>query len=252
VSSTRLAFIASGVALLFLAAPAPGGASPANKVTICHATNSVDNPYVQHTVDDSSIVQPGGHGHHAGPVYPAEGWGDIIPPFIYTDSQGLFVLYPGMNFTAEGQAIHDSGCAVHLFEPPTEESTTTTLHVPPSTSEPSTTSTQPPTIPLPSTPTTTPTAGPTQPLTDPPPGVETMPATEAEAIGPGGQTTDLGPLSPHEREQLEAELDSPALAYTGQNVVQLAALGVVAALAGSVLVLASRPRRRGSRGIRPS
>ena len=53
---------------------AAAGATPQDKVTICHRTNSVKNPYVQQTVNVNSIVVPNGtptgHGLHTGPLYP--------------------------------------------------------------------------------------------------------------------------------------------------------------------------------------
>lgn len=55
------------------------------KVTICHATNSENNPYNKITVAQSSVTD-GGHRGHTGPVwYPGAKdagvrWGDIIPP----------------------------------------------------------------------------------------------------------------------------------------------------------------------------
>jgi hypothetical protein len=58
------------------AQPAPE--KPQDKITICHGTNSVDNPYAQHTVNKNSIVMPNGeptsHGIHYGPVFPEPDW----------------------------------------------------------------------------------------------------------------------------------------------------------------------------------
>lgn len=77
------------------------------KVTLCHATNSDSNPYVPITIDDNGTLD--GHDGHTGPIWDPTlkaqhiSWGDIIPPF------GDF---PGMNWTAEGQAILAAGCTV--------------------------------------------------------------------------------------------------------------------------------------------
>ena len=79
----------------------------AHKVTLCHATDSVTNPYVSITVDYHSIEHKG-HGGHEGPVYfpGIEGkWGDVIPSYDFGDGHA----YPGMNL-ADGQALLDSGC----------------------------------------------------------------------------------------------------------------------------------------------
>ena len=79
---------------------ADAGAAPQDKVTICHRTNSVKNPYVQQTVNENSIVMPNGdptgHGLHTGPVYPQSDWGDIIPPFNYANNSGGTSVYHGM------------------------------------------------------------------------------------------------------------------------------------------------------------
>src|SRR4051812_48130691 len=72
----------------------------ATKVTLCHATRSDKNPYVQISVDDDAIVK-GGHGDHPD---------DIIPPFDYVDERGVAQHYPGKNWDATGQAIWKNGC----------------------------------------------------------------------------------------------------------------------------------------------
>lgn len=95
-----------------------------HKVTICHRTNSITNPYVIETVDVASVdgdtSNDNGNGdhlaEHTGPVFdpnnppppPHNGdqWGDIIPPF-YADgtSDGL----PSLNWPA-GQSIFENDC----------------------------------------------------------------------------------------------------------------------------------------------
>ena len=55
----------------------------------------------------------GGHLNHTGPVYPADGWGDIIPPYQYVDKDGKLQTFPGYNWSEAGQAIYENGC-----EPP--------------------------------------------------------------------------------------------------------------------------------------
>src|SRR5687767_5500959 len=89
-----------------------------HKVTICHRTNSVTNPYNKIDVDSASVDGNAGNNNgqgdhlleHLGPVFdvnnppppPHNGdqWGDIIPPF-YEDGtpSGL----PSLNWPA-GQA----------------------------------------------------------------------------------------------------------------------------------------------------
>ena len=105
-------------------------AAPQDKVTICHATSSVTNPYVQNTVNENAIVKPNGtpkgHGAHTGPVYPEPGWGDIIPSFEYTNDHGGTSVYPGLHWDTDGQAVWNGGCLVVPTEPPPEPITTTT------------------------------------------------------------------------------------------------------------------------------
>src|SRR5262245_55620704 len=128
-----------------LAALAVGGfgvlsASAQNEpqVTLCHATGSTQNPYVEITVDQSAVfnngVVPNGHGTHTGPIFPdmAQGpgnstfWGDIIP---------AFGAYGGLNNTTQGQAILANHCEIP--GPPTTTGPPPTTG--PTTSAPSTT-----------------------------------------------------------------------------------------------------------------
>jgi hypothetical protein len=98
------------------------------KVTICHRTDSATNPYTNPDVDLASVdgdsTNDNGQGdhfaEHQGPVATSETvanglkdshteWGDIIPPVTGVE--------PGLNWTAEGQAIYNNGCA---YIPPTD------------------------------------------------------------------------------------------------------------------------------------
>lgn len=101
-----------------------GGAAapePSRKVTICHRTHSVTNPYVRITVDYNSVNKKSGHQIHdeifAGEhVFKAgiytrakdKDWGDIIP----ADPSGLNRWKP-LNWTALGADIYNGkvdGC----------------------------------------------------------------------------------------------------------------------------------------------
>ena len=247
-----LAAFAGGMALACVIVPSSvSEAVPQPTIDLCHATNSVENPYNLQSVTASSIVmpdgQPTGHGAHPGPIYPAEDWGDIIPPFHYNNDTGGTSLYPGMNWSVDGQAIFAAGCQVDLAEP---EPPTTTTTLPPTTTTTAggqqttttmpqaTTTTQPPT-----TPTTAPSSELPPEPTDPPGGAETMPPVNAEVVDPGGHVVSLGPLSMSERVVLESELDT-SLAYTGQNLGGLAAFGFAAIFVGATVVFATRSRRR--------
>jgi hypothetical protein len=99
--------------------PAP----PTTKVTICHRTDSVKNPYEQITVDASAVDGVGKsdhYGEHQGPLASTTvvaqqlkdahtKWGDIIPP--------LAGVHNGLNWTSDGQAIYNADCVVPT--PPT-------------------------------------------------------------------------------------------------------------------------------------
>jgi uncharacterized repeat protein (TIGR01451 family) len=69
-------------------------------ITICHATESDKNPYVQETVDADAIVKE--HGHDSHPE-------DIIPPFDYVDKDGQTQHYPGKNWPSD---IWLNGCEI--------------------------------------------------------------------------------------------------------------------------------------------
>jgi hypothetical protein len=90
------------------------------KVTLCHATAAVKNPYRMITVNEAAADGVAGnsgqrpdHFSHTGPIFdPATatnggGWGDIIPP---VNNNG------GLNWTAEGQAIYRNECQVPAKE----------------------------------------------------------------------------------------------------------------------------------------
>ena len=98
-----------GVLLVFLQ---PALSQPnEKKVRICHATSSDKNPYVS---DEPAIANngdlKGGHLNHTGPVYPAPKWGDIIPAYSYLDENDVVQVFPGYNWSAEGQLIWQNGC----------------------------------------------------------------------------------------------------------------------------------------------
>lgn len=86
-------------------------------ITICHRTNSNNNPYNEITVSAFSIVKNNGHDTHNGPVWDPtlkdQGikWGDIIPEFDYSEGH-----YDGQNLDA-GSGILENGCLVDGEEP---------------------------------------------------------------------------------------------------------------------------------------
>jgi hypothetical protein len=80
-------------------------------VRICHASSSQSSPYTSQepTVGNNGDLS-GGHLNHTGPVFPAAGWGDIIPPYTYVDANGVTQIFPGYNWSPEGQVIWQYGC----------------------------------------------------------------------------------------------------------------------------------------------
>lgn len=99
-----------------------------DKVTICHATNSVTNPYRKITVSSSSVTNKAGHYSHddiylthhvfdATVNYPAnkKDWGDIIP--VDPTGKGRWAA---LNWTPLGQKIY-SGAVAGCAEETTQE-----------------------------------------------------------------------------------------------------------------------------------
>ncbi|HEX6937064.1 MAG TPA: hypothetical protein VF227_11145 [Actinomycetes bacterium] len=113
------------VTLVAAMAPLTAGAANASqqgedhKVTICHRTNSANNPYVVITIDKAAVFKKGHDTHDEGGVYqPGDKengvrWGDIIPSFTYYASpkDSAQQTYPGLNYEA-GRDILENGCEV--------------------------------------------------------------------------------------------------------------------------------------------
>ena len=71
------------------------------------------NPNVN--ISSSGHLQGGHDTEHLGPIWPAtvDGkWGDIIPPYEFQPDEGPVFVYPGHNWTEEGQAIWNNGCNI--------------------------------------------------------------------------------------------------------------------------------------------
>jgi hypothetical protein len=113
--------VVAGTMLMAGAVPASATPPPDHKVTICHATNSVTNPYVVITVDiASSGYVKAGHDGHTGDIPTSiadvqtmkdnhEAWGDVIPAYHYDPTN---FDYPGLNWTQAGMDLLANGCAI--------------------------------------------------------------------------------------------------------------------------------------------
>lgn len=108
----KFLLVSLSILLLLVVVSLPAKAD--HKVTICHGTDSVTNPYNGINVDDSSATAEG-HASHTGPIATSQTvaqslkdahiqWGDIIPPFPTSGVVG------GLNWTTDGQAIYNNHC----------------------------------------------------------------------------------------------------------------------------------------------
>lgn len=140
----RLVLLVAGLLAMLGSVPfiTSAGAAPADKVTICHATNSATNPYEQIEVSENAVDGKGGGDHfaeHKGGVVQSEAeaqalkkahvpWGDIIPP--------VPPFHNGLNYFGVGLAIYNNGCNFLTV--------VTTTQPPSSTTQPPSSTTQPP------------------------------------------------------------------------------------------------------------
>lgn len=104
-----LGLLMGGVALAANSNEVATNVQVQEKVTICHRTNSVTNPYNKIEVSTDAVDGEGKNDHtsHTGPVATSEAvaqalkdsktkWGDVIPNVL--------------NWTTEGQALYDNDC----------------------------------------------------------------------------------------------------------------------------------------------
>ena len=89
-----------------------GSARPADRRSASATRRAREsNPYMSNepAIANNGDLQ-GGHLNHTGPVYPADDWGDIIPPYEYVDENGQTQTFPGLQLAEAGQAIWQNGC----------------------------------------------------------------------------------------------------------------------------------------------
>ena len=76
---------------------------PPGKVTICHATGSAANPYVQITVSENAVREGRGHNRDN-----HQGGEDIISP----EQPGQSYDPDGRNWDSASQTIYEDGCLI--------------------------------------------------------------------------------------------------------------------------------------------
>ena len=218
------AFALAGVGVTAVGATQP---NPEHKITLCHRTDSYDNPYVPESVDVASELFEGHDGHN-GPVFYAaipkqEKWGDIIPAFNFGPGE----VYAGKNLTADGQAILDNDCNL----PGTTTTTTTTTTQP----EETTTSTEPE-----ATTTTTSTTVPEEETT-----TSTTTSVTQAGVTVTGSSVPIGSLGTPSDPTPPGGSNGPAgsgtLPFTGSPILML--LGAGAAFLASGIGLVARRRQ---------
>ncbi len=105
--SSKKSFLTAGfLSLVLVAAMAMPALASHHQVTVCNRTGSETNPYAQTSPPKAQIWEGHGQGGEGG-LHPD----NIIPPFA-AGSQGgqSWGDFPGLNWTAEGQAIWNNGC----------------------------------------------------------------------------------------------------------------------------------------------
>lgn len=163
---TATAALAGAVALA-------GPAHAQEKFTICHATGSTTNPYVQITIPGPALLQAG-HGDHEGDIHPE----------ITFQHRAQSNTIPARNWDTQGQAIYAAGCVLGLPDTEVEAPVKTptpvgpVIIIPPETVDQPATETPAPVTPVaPVVPAPAPAPQAPQPVTVAPP----VPAQQAPA-----------------------------------------------------------------------
>src|SRR4051794_41902707 len=100
------AVLAVGVAAALVVLQPAASQQNEKQVLICHATSAETNPYVsEHPAIENNGDLKGGHLGHLGPVFPEPKWGDIIPPYTYTDASGNEAVFQGPDWGPAGRLL---------------------------------------------------------------------------------------------------------------------------------------------------
>jgi hypothetical protein len=114
VALTGTAF--AGLAFAYVTAGPAADTVAQIKITICHATSSSTNPFVEQSPNADGVLS--GHAHHPG---------DIIPPFEVVE-RGTRTIYPGKNMdTRYGSGFTGAELLANGCRPPTGPVAVTTV-----------------------------------------------------------------------------------------------------------------------------
>ena len=117
----KLALVFSALILAVLVAMLliSGASGDNDKITICHATGSVKNPYVEITVDRSGL---NGHGDHPKDIIPAPAGGcptpEPIPTVLTTAHPPATPTRPGVVITGVANPKHPTQTPFVIYEEP--------------------------------------------------------------------------------------------------------------------------------------
>lgn len=90
--------------------------TPSNNLLICSADSKATwlGKPVQYNMPLKVIDSAGTLPFKGGPIWTvgATSYGDIVPPYSFTPTKGPVIVFPGHNWTEQGQYIWDNGCLI--------------------------------------------------------------------------------------------------------------------------------------------